>query len=188
MSGSEFSFAMASIQQRFEETTSTLERFFIELTRELQCIQSHAIQKSRPSGLLSVVPPTKECQSPSLLFTEETRNIFLKTAMSRDLFYRLKKIAKRWLANVKAEERKRITKISNEIAKAAIDGRISHINKDHIGTYRTRITELYCKSLNAQPGLLIPDGEIRKAFSRKICVYLQNSKKKHSKWIDSYRK
>lgn len=175
------------IQQRLQQTTAFIEQQLSELTGIMQSrVLPHNPSSANIPGnqsknaILSIVPATSESQSPTLLFTQETQNTFLRAALGRDLFFRLKKIAKRWYANVEESERRHATRISQDVAKAVTDGRVSNITEKQLDAYRTRIQQTY------QVPYQIPTEELRKAFSRKIRVYLQNTKTKHSKWVSEY--
>ena len=130
--------------------------------------------------VLSTVPPIGDSQISTLLFTPETQATFLRSALSRELFQRLKKVAKRWLANVPPEYRNQATKISQDVAQAVVAGRVSTITALDLETYRARVQQGFGKVYH------IPTEELCKAFSRKIRVYLQNTKAKHDDWVERY--
>lgn len=132
------------------------------------------------TSVLSAVPATMPSQLSTLLFTSETKQVFLRTALTRELFQRLKKISKRWLANVPEEQRRQATKVAQAIAKAVTDLRVSCITEKDLATYKTHIQQSFGREYN------IPMEQIRLAFSQKIRVFLQNTKADHPKWIEKY--
>jgi len=135
---------------------------------------------SGKNPILSAVPPTLNSQQPTLLFTPETKRVFLRTALSRELFERLKRVSKRWLANVPEEQRRQATKVAQAIAKAVTEGRISLITSEHLENYKARIRQATGQNFD------IPPEQISAALSQKIRIYLQNTKSKHDKWVKCY--
>ena len=115
-----------------------------------------------------------------LLFNNDTKQKFLRTALTPELFTNLKKISKLWLANVPEEQRKQATKVAQAIAKAITDGRVECITENDLATYKTRVIERLGREYH------IPHEQICLAFTQKIRVYLQNTKSKHNKWIERY--
>ena len=132
------------------------------------------------SPVLSAVPATTPNQLSTLLFTNETKQVFLRTALTRELFQRLKRISKRWLANVPEEQRRQATKVAQAISKAVTDLRVSCISEKDLATYKAHIQQSFGREYN------IPMEQIRLAFSQKIRVYLQNTKSEHPKWVEKY--
>ena len=177
------------IETRLRETRQFVEQQLTDCSNLLVNGQMHpncaAPSPSNPTKVhqvLSAVPPIGDSQNPTLLFTPETQQTFLRAALSRDLFQRLKKVSKRWIANVPEYKRNQATKISQEVAEAVTAGRVNNITKDDLETYRARIQQNFGRSYN------IPTEELCKAFSRKIRVYLQNTKPKHDDWVKRYCK
>ena len=133
------------------------------------------------SPVLSSVPATTgSSQCPTLLFTPETKQVFLRTALTRELFQRLKKVSKRWLANIPQDHRRQATKVAQEIAKAVTDLRVACITEKDIATYKTHIIQSFGREYN------IPIEQICLAFSQKVRVFLQNTKSEHSGWVKKY--
>jgi len=173
------------IENRLRECRAFVDQQLNDVTQMLQHDRLHGVPGS-PSApakmhqVLSAVPPTGDSQEPTLLFTSETQHTFLRSALSRELFQRLKKVAKRWLANVPAEKRNQATKIAQMVAQAVVDGRVNNITHNDLETYRTRIQQSFGHQY------VIPTEELAKAISRKIRVYLQNTKSKHKEWVERY--
>lgn len=178
------------IENRLRETSQFVERELRECSQlllnpdriSLPCSPASPSTSSKMHQVLSAVPPIGDSQNPTLLFTSETQQTFLRSALSRDLFQRLKKVAKRWLANVPEQQRNQATRISQAVAIAVTQGRVNNITENDLETYRTRIQQNFGRAYT------IPTEELCKAFSRKIRVYLQNTKSKHDDWIKRYGK
>ena len=175
------------IENRLRETQQFVERELREcsnmlLNQERLTLPPSPAPQSKLHQVLSTVPPIGDSQNPTLLFTPETQQTFLRSALSRDLFQRLKKVAKRWLANVPPQQRNQATRISQSVAAAVTQGRVNNITENDLETYRARIQQGFGRQY------IIPTEELCKAFSRKIRVYLQNTKGKHDEWIKRYGK
>jgi len=129
---------------------------------------------------LSAVPSSVSTQLPTLLFTNETKQVFLRSALTRELFQNLKRISKRWLANIPEDQRRQATKVAQAIAKAVTDYRVNCITEKDLATYKTHIQQSFGREYH------IPLEQIRHAFSQKIRVYLQNTKSEHDEWVEKY--
>lgn len=129
---------------------------------------------------LSAVPSSVSTQLPTLLFTNETKQVFLRSALTRELFQNLKRISKRWLANIPEDQRRQATKVAQAIAKAVTDFRVDCITEKDLATYKTHIQQSFGREYH------IPLEQIRHAFSQKIRVYLQNTKGEHDEWVEKY--
>jgi hypothetical protein len=179
---------ISNIETLFDQINRLIEVQFMEL-RNLISQQDHPHpQPTQPQGnntkspmVLSAVPASSQgAQLPTLLYTPETKQVFLRTALCRDLFQRLKRISKRWLANVTEDQRRQATKVAQSIAKAVIDLRVSNITQTDLENYRARIRQALGRPYH------IPPEQLRLALSQKIRVYLQNTKNKHTKWVTRF--
>ena len=170
------------IQQRLQQTTLFLEQ---QLQEVAKIMSARLSQRAMPptNKLLSLVPATDNSQLPTLLFTLETSGAFLK-AVGRSLFAKLKKVTKRWYANVPYTKRKQVAQMVTEMARAIMDGRISMITEKDLEAYRRRVEH---QSVRDQP-VCIPDDQLMMALARKVRFYIQNSKKKQDAWVQNYSK
>ena len=151
---------------------NTVKQFINYIRNDQLAVEEHnPMQKSIPYGGTSL---------PTIQFTPETKQKFLRAALDKNLFGKLKRISKLWLANVPDEQRRQATRVATAIAKAVTDGRISTITESDLATYRTLIQQSFGRECN------IPIDQIRTAFSQKIRVYLQNTKSKHNDWVERY--
>ena len=171
------------MQQRLQQTTLFLEQQLQEVAKIMSARLSSPQRTMPPTNkLLSLVPATDNSQLPTLLFTKETSGAFLKT-VGRSLFAKLKKVTKRWYANVPDTNRKQVARMVTEMTRAIIDGRISLITEKDLEAYRRRVQQ----ALGDQP-VCIPDDQLITALARKVRVYIQNSRKKQDAWVQNYSK
>lgn len=175
------------IETRLRETQQFVEQQLREVTMMLTANRNPiSMGQSSPHSskmhLLSAVPPVGDSGQSSLLFTSETQQIFLRSALSKDLFQKLKKVAKIWLANIPEAQRNQATRIAQAVASAVTDGRINTITQYDLDSYREKIQQ------NFSGPYSVPTEEIRKAIVRKLRVFVQNSKPKHAEWIEKYSK
>jgi len=179
---------VSNIETLFEQINRLIEVHFIELSNLINQQEHVAAHPTIPSGMnskspivLSAIPAANQgAQLPTLLYTPETKQVFLRTALCRDLFQRLKRVSKRWLANVSEDQRRQATKVAQSIAKAVIDLRVSNITQTDLENYRARIRQALGRPYH------IPPEQLRLALSQKIRVYLQNTKNKHTKWVSRF--
>ena len=170
---------MSHIENRLRATSNFVEQQLAEVNRLMQ-IPGSPNAPGKHQQVLSTVPSLGDTQEATLLFTSETQHTFLRSALGRELFQRLKKASKRWLANVPLSQRNQATKIAQSLAQAVTEGRVNIITANDLDTYRTRIQQSFGRPY------IIPMEEISKALCRKIRVYLQNTKPKHEGWIERY--
>ena len=135
---------------------------------------------SNNSPILGSVSGSSNTAISTLVFGPDTKQVFLRSALTRELFQKLKRISKRWLANVPAEQRRQATKVAQSISKAIVDLRVASVGEKELATYKAHLQTAVGRECN------VPMEQIRLAFSQKIRVYLQNTKSLHAKWVDKY--